>query len=68
MKKKSNKRRINIFAVLKPYKWHVTGLVLLTVLGNGLSLLVPKIIAGGIDSYLNGQFVAKNLYREQYPP
>ncbi len=40
-----------MLGLLKPYRPLVSGLVVLTVLGNGLNLLVPKLIANAIDQY-----------------
>ena len=43
--------------LLKPYKFLVAMLVLLTVAGNGLNLVVPKLIANAIDAYTARHFV-----------
>ncbi len=40
----------NLFALLKPYTKWIVLLLVLTFLSNGLSIFIPKIIAGGIDS------------------
>ncbi len=40
-----------IFSVLKPYKSRILLLVFLAFLGNGVNLILPKIIASAIDSY-----------------
>ena len=50
------KKSVNIFATLKPYKWLIGLLVILTAISNGLSLLLPKFIASGIDTYRQGSF------------
>jgi ATP-binding cassette subfamily B protein len=42
---------------LKPYRLLVSILATLTILGNGLNLVVPKILSRAIDSYAQGQFV-----------
>jgi ATP-binding cassette subfamily B protein len=42
--------------LLRPYWAWVGVLIILTVLANGLNLLVPKLIAGAIDSYDAGHF------------
>lgn len=44
-------KKPNLFEILKPYGWLTTGLVLLGFATNGLNLLLPKIIAHGIDVY-----------------
>lgn len=40
-----------LFSVLKPYKGLIMLLLLLALLGNGINLVLPKIIAAAIDSY-----------------
>ncbi|MFZ2804180.1 MAG: ABC transporter ATP-binding protein [Patescibacteria group bacterium] len=47
----------SLLGLLKPYKWLISALVVLTVLANGLNLLIPKIIANGIDAYTGGHFM-----------
>jgi ATP-binding cassette subfamily B protein len=59
--KKNSRKPVNIFAVLKPYKWLIGLLVLLTISANGLSLWVPKIIALGIDEFNSGSLNVPNL-------
>jgi len=46
----------NLFNLLKPYSWFIALLVTLTILSNGLNLVVPKIISHAIDSYTLGNF------------
>jgi ATP-binding cassette, subfamily B, bacterial len=41
----------SLFSLLKPYRHWVFGMVILTILGNSLNLIVPKIMAGVIDRY-----------------
>lgn len=68
--KKNNKNRAikkdkpNIFGLLKPYKRMVILLVILTLVGNGANLIIPQIIAHGIDSFTNGQYVLKTVLME----
>jgi len=40
-----------LFALLKPYRRLVAILVVLTIAGNGLTLVVPKLISRAIDAY-----------------
>jgi hypothetical protein len=42
---------------LKPYGGLISALVALTILGNSLNLLVPRLISNAIDSYVRRQFV-----------
>jgi ATP-binding cassette subfamily B protein len=49
---------------MKPYAPLILALVALTILGNGLSLLVPRIIAHAIDSYAQQRLVLTAVTRE----
>ena len=46
-----------LLILLKPYRWLIAALVILTVTGNGLNLAVPKIISHAIDAYTQQSFV-----------
>ena len=50
------KDRVNIFILLKPYKWHVLLLIVFTLIGNAANLVIPKIISYAIDSFAGGSF------------
>jgi ATP-binding cassette subfamily B protein len=54
----------NLLGLLRPYKFLVLLLVLLTVVSNALNLVVPKLIAKAIDSYALGNFVVHDLLLE----
>ena len=54
----------NIFILLKPYWKLVLLLILFTLIGNGVNLVIPKIISSGIDSFSTGTFVAKKVITE----
>ncbi|MEI6650363.1 MAG: ABC transporter ATP-binding protein [Candidatus Moraniibacteriota bacterium] len=45
-----------LFGLLAGYKGLIGALVVLTVIANGLSVAVPKIIASAIDTYATGSF------------
>ena len=47
----------SLFALLKPYRRLVAILVVLTIAGNGLTLVVPKLISHAIDAYTQRTFV-----------
>jgi ATP-binding cassette subfamily B protein len=47
----------SLFSLLGPYKRLIIILALLTIVANGLNLLIPKIIAQAIDAYTAGHFV-----------
>jgi ATP-binding cassette subfamily B protein len=53
-----------IFSLLKPYGGLVALLLLFAVLSNGINLLLPKLIAGGIDAYTHKNFDVKQLITE----
>jgi ATP-binding cassette subfamily B protein len=46
-----------LFALLQPYRGLVATLVVMTILGNALSLVVPKLISHAIDAYTQRTFV-----------
>jgi len=43
--------------LLKPYRWLIAILAMLTIAGNALNLVVPKLISHAIDAYTQGRFV-----------
>jgi ATP-binding cassette subfamily B protein len=47
-----------IFSLLKPYSGIVTLLIIMALLGSGINMLIPKIIAHGIDAFSGGHFDA----------
>lgn len=54
---KKRPRGGGLFLLLKPYRPLIATLVVLTIAGNTLSLVVPKIIAHAIDDYTQRTFV-----------
>jgi len=54
----------NIFSILKPYSGMVTFLVVFALLSNAVNLLLPKIIARGIDDFTGGNFEFKAVVVE----
>ena len=50
-----------LLVLLKPYRWLIAALVVLTVVGNGLNLAVPKIISHAIDAYTSQTFVISTV-------
>jgi ATP-binding cassette subfamily B protein len=50
--------------LLKPYRPLVVALVALTIVGNGLNLVVPQLISHAIDSYTQGHFVRNTIVVE----
>ncbi len=54
----------NLFAILKPYQGLVSVLVVITILGNSLNLLVPKLISRAIDTYSQQQLALTTFIAE----
>jgi ATP-binding cassette subfamily B protein len=50
-----------MFALLKPYSRMIILLIVLTICGNGINLIIPKIIANGIDSYSHGSLIFSSI-------
>lgn len=51
----------SVFSVLGPYMRLVLGLAVFVMLGNGATLIVPKLISRGIDRYSAGTLVMPTL-------
>lgn len=56
MESKTPERKANVFSLLKPYLRLIILLIFLALLSNGINLLLPKLIADGIDDYGAGRF------------
>jgi len=63
-KEKSKTAKPSVFAVLKPYKLMIVGLIGFALISNAVNLVIPKLIAGGIDDFSNGNFEYKRLIIE----
>jgi len=57
-------KRPNVFATLKNYRGLVLVLIVMTILGNSLNLVVPKIISNAIDTYQQQSLVLTRLIVE----
>jgi ATP-binding cassette subfamily B protein len=64
MSKKQEKLESGLMGLLRPYAGLVTLLVILTLGANGVSLVIPKLIASAIDSYTRRAFVYQNVIFE----
>ncbi|WP_020606454.1 ABC transporter ATP-binding protein [Spirosoma spitsbergense] len=53
------KKSLPLLVLLKPYTRTVLGLVLLALLSNGINLVLPMLIAHGIDDYSAGTFALR---------
>ncbi len=54
----------NIFAVLKPYKLMIFGLISFALLSNAANLVIPKLISRGIDEFSKGSFSYQKIILE----
>lgn len=54
----------NIFALLTPYRRWVVLLIVMALLGSGINLFIPTIIAHGIDAFSANQFSFKTVIVE----
>ena len=54
----------SLFGLLRPYFGIITLLITLTIIANGLSIAVPRIIAKAIDTYAGGNFNLAGLVIE----
>lgn len=48
--------RPGLFGLLKPYSRMVIILIIMALLGSGINMLIPRIIAHGIDSFTSNQY------------
>jgi len=64
MEEKKKEKKASIFSLLIPYKKLIFLLIFLALLSNGINLLLPKIIASGIDAYTNGTFQLRPVLAE----
>lgn len=55
----SKNKKPTILGLLKPYSGMITLLLLFALFSNGLNLVLPKLIAGGIDAYSQGDWALK---------
>ena len=61
---KPDKKPPGVFSLLKPYTGLVSLLLLFALLGNGVNLWLPKIIASGIDDYTKQHFVFTDIIKK----
>src|SRR5471032_3019311 len=63
MEQKAEKKP-GIIHLLKPYKGLILLLLVFTLFGNGINLLLPKIISSSIDAFTAHQFAFKPIIVE----
>jgi ATP-binding cassette, subfamily B, bacterial len=51
----------NLLGILKPYRGLIAILIFFTLAGNATNLVIPKLIARGIDSFGNQAYDPKNI-------
>lgn len=54
-------KKPSVFSLLADYKGLIFLLIFFALLSNGINLLIPKIIANGIDSYSNKSFKVETI-------
>ena len=57
-------KKPGIFSLLKPYMGLVIFLIVFALFSNGITLLLPKIVANGIDAYTHKHFEYKPIIIE----
>ena len=60
-KEKTAQQRAGLFSVLGPYKGIVIVLIIMALAGSAVNLLIPKIIARGIDAFSANNFNIKTV-------
>ncbi|MGC1389548.1 MAG: ABC transporter ATP-binding protein [Bacteroidales bacterium] len=58
---KNNTPKPSVFSLLKPYSGLVTVLIIMALLGSGINMLIPKIIAHGIDSFSANRYNIRSV-------
>ena len=61
---KSGVKGPGLVGLLKPYRWLILLLVVLTISANALNLVVPKLIANGIDAFARAGYAPGAAYVE----
>ena len=67
MKRRKNKNsteKSRLTSLLKNYKKMILLLILLVLIGNGMNLIIPKIISHGIDSFTGGNYIFQTIASE----
>lgn len=64
MEESKKPKKSSIFSLLGSYKGQIFLLLIFALLSNGLNLVIPKIIAKGIDSYTAKTFEIKPIMAE----
>ena len=51
---------LKIFSLAKPYLWFIVGILIISLASNGLSLIIPKMIASVLDTFQRSDFKLSN--------
>jgi ATP-binding cassette, subfamily B, bacterial len=54
---KDSRKKPSMLGLLRPYSGVIILLILLTLVSNGINLIIPEIISHGIDAYTNGHLI-----------
>ncbi len=54
-------QKLNLLALLKPYRGRVLLLIAFTLIGNATNLVIPRIISHGIDSFTASDYSVKEI-------
>ena len=64
-KSKDNKtKKSGLFSLLRPYSGTVVILIVMALLGSAINMVIPKIIAGGIDAFSANRFDLRTIIIE----
>ena len=53
-----------MFGLLKPYTRMIVWLIVLSLLSNGINLILPLLISRGVDAYSTGKFIVQTTLIE----
>lgn len=61
---KNKPSKPTVFLVLKPYRLMIVSLIVFALISNAVNLIIPKLIANGIDDFSLGDFSYRKLIVE----
>ncbi len=64
LKKPKGEKKPGIFKLLSPYKGLVVLLILFALISNGLNLIIPRIVASGIDTFTHHTFSFRKIIEQ----
>ena len=60
----SKNSQLGLFKLARPYIWLLLLILLVSLLSNGLSLIIPKVIAQAIDTFQSSKFIVSVFLRD----